>query len=239
MSTQKQDLFFKNKKKEKICKLLLQKKKIGDRFIIVDEFLSTEKRKEIQELDWIGDPVQFLDDNQLSQELDKLLEKELGGATLIIFPGSGAQYPRKKLKIDGLPNQTVFAKRLWIPGKNPVCLAGDIKIQGFLNLQVKKIIVVDDVISSGGTISALHKRNSWRFPLATWVAATWVSQTLPKGLKGFRILSACQVVKSSGLKSAINSLSTLRADKDLSLNYALRHLRSVESQERFINLLEH
>jgi len=217
----------------------LHKKKIGDRFIIVDEFLSTEKRKEIQELDWIGDPVQFLDDNQLSQELDKLLEKELDNAgTLIVFPGSGAQYPRKKLKTDGIPNQTVFAKRLWIPGKNPICLAGDIQFQGYLNLETKKIVVIDDVISSGGTISALHKRNSWRFPLATWVAATWVSQVLPKDLKGFeRILSACQVVKGSGLKSAINSLSTLRANKDLRSNYALRHLSS-ESQEKFINFLD-
>lgn len=218
------------------------KKLVGERFLLVDEPLSVEKRQQIQGLEWVdGQPIQFIEDVELSRELDVILGNELNGMknTLLVFPGNGACYPRQQLaSIAGFPSCEVYAERRWVPGTDPIISAGVILPELFISTDVKKIIVVDDVISSGGTMLALHRVNAWKFPAAEWVAVAWVTQKLrsrpASGLRGFaRTLRGCEVRKENGLKAAVNSLSTLRAKSELAQSYASRHL-AVGSQKEFL-----
>ncbi len=217
-------------------------KMVGERFILIDEVLTYEKREQLEEIQTIdGQGFGFLEDIKLSRKLDYLLEDELRcdtKDTLIVFLGNGAQYPRRQLKsLDELMSCDVPAKRVWIPRVDPVCFAGEILPEKYFPLGIKKIVVIDDVISSGKTMLALHRANAWRIPGAQWVAATWVLQPLKK-LSGFtRILSACEVGKVSGLKSAVNSLSTLVANSEMATNYAERHIKK-GYRERFLDILQ-
>lgn len=214
--------------------------KVGERFLIVDVPLAPSAQAELARLAPIdGQPLQFLEAEELSASLDTLLVEEIDEHTVLVFPGEGAQYPARMLRsIASVPATAVAAGRTWVPSSDPVCSAGLILPERFLCLNVRKLVVIDDVISSGGTMEALHRVNSWRFPAAEWIATAWVTQPLRRNRpKGFaRVLSACTVRKKSGLKAAVNSLSTLRYESAIAESYAQRHF-AVRDRERFLQLI--
>jgi hypothetical protein len=166
---------------------------VTDRVIICDEPLSRSSRGKIHNLQTLdGSGFTLLNDFRLGETLEVLLREALQGAVnaLIVFPGDGALYARRRSWI--LTRFTcveVPAGRLWTPGSEPVAFAGTILPEKFLHLVPELIIVVDDVISSGATMLALHRRNAWRFPKARWLAATWILQKprskAPSGLSGY------------------------------------------------------
>jgi hypothetical protein len=221
---------------------------VANRVIICDEPFAQSKRGKLHNLKTVdGKGFTLLNDRSLSESLEEMLCEALAGIcvenTLIVFPGDGAQHPRKHSRILREFTQVeVPAGRLWSPGSRPIACTGAILPDRFLDLNCKLIVVVDDVISSGATMQALHRGNAWRFPRARWLAATWVSQhsraCCRSGLKGYDIvLSVCVVSKFDGNRAAINSLSTLRAEPELAQAYARRHLTE-EHREKFLQCLE-
>ena len=202
------------------------------RIVLVDVPLDVCRRKQMENLKTSnGEGLFFLDTKQLSEDLEKFLEKiiEKEKNVLFVFPGNGSNYPKSVSKICKESVGTgVYAKRIWVPGSDPIAIAGTIMPEFFLNLTVQAIIVVDDVISSGQTMYKLYRNNAWRFPRAKWVAATWISQVpqmrAPSGINGYdRTVIACVIEGPGGKKVPINSLSTLREQPDIAENYARRH----------------
>lgn len=219
---------------------------VHNRVIIVDEPLPRDRRGKLHNLRTPdGEGFVLLNDFELSERLEVLLGNALQGTenTLIVFPGRGARYPRRHSELlTRFPCVEVDAGRFWIPGSEPVAYADTILPYHFLNFRLERIVVVDDVICSGATMRALHNRNAWRFPLARWVAAAWVVQRprsgKPSGLSGYEaVLGGCIVSKPDGGRSAVNSLSTLRADREVIHSYAERHLVE-EDREKFMRCLQ-
>lgn len=184
-----------------------------------------------------GKKLAFLGANELADALEyflwEVIQKE--DEILFVFPGNGANYPRAFSGVCGHIGQicncvgqvSVFAKRLWTPGSDPVAMAGQITPEIFLNLGVKTVVVVDDVISSGKTMGKLYQNNNWRFPRAKWIGVSWISQqfskSLASNLRGYsRIVTAC-MIWGNGKKAPINSLSTLLDQPDIAKSFAERY----------------
>ena len=182
----------------------------------------------------------FVETDKLSKALTEMIKKEVLFCqndncrnTLLVFPGNGACFVK-----DSLPNEivekfsqtSVFAKRGWYDTKNPLVVVGEIMPQHLLMLDVEKILVIDDVISSGSTMRKLYNRNHYKFPRADWFAATWLMQyprtKTPSGIKGFRkIITMILVEGKQGQRVPINSLSTLLQDSEIAENYAVAHFK--------------
>ena len=205
------------------------------RIILVDEPLSPDKRLELQKLETIdGEELLFLEDSRLAIILEEILKGivENKSNTLLVFPGNGSNYPRQLSRVcQEFPNTTgVYAKRSWVPGTDPVVMAGIICPNIFIITRVKTVVVVDDVISSGLTMQKLHRNNAWRFPAAKWVGIAWMAQVpqmkAKSGIKGYEyVATACVVSKTSRGKVPINSISTLRNDLEIAESYAQRHFK--------------
>ena len=92
------------------------------------------------------------------------------------------------------------------------------------------VVVVDDVISSGLTMQKVRENNAWKFTRAKWLGVSWVAQ-IPQmraksGVNGYeRVATACVVGKTNGARVPINSISTLRQDREIATSYAERHFR--------------
>lgn len=202
------------------------------RIILVDEPLSREIRAALKDLKTTDNQeLLFLDGELLTATLEKLLEEvvEIEKDILFVFPGNGANYPRKLLQVQhGFAQASVHAKRFWEPGCDPIVTVGTIIPERFLITDVATVLVVDDVISSGLTLSKIYQNNSWRFSRAKWLGAAWVSQ-IPQvkalsGVSGYeRIMAGCAIGKTNGGRVPINSLSTLRVQPDIAESYAQRH----------------
>lgn len=221
-------------------KLTSSKEIITDgRIILVDEPLSIQRRLDLEKLTTIDKKeLIFLEDNLLSVDLEKILKKivENKRNILFVFPGNGSNYPRKLSQIytDYL-YVGVKAKRIWQPGTDPVVFVDIIMPEMFLITDVKTIIVVDDVISSGLTLRKLYQKNSWRFTQAKWIGTSWLCQNLQNGIKGYEYLeTACIVKKTSSGKVPINSLSTLRNNLEIATSYARRHFKEPELFLKFL-----
>lgn len=147
--------------------------------------------------------------------------------TLLIFPGNGSNLVKKQIE-KTLPSwlsvwpykSYVPAKRFWEPGQYPQAIVGNIGSSVYVGL--KRVIVIDDVISSGETCSKVYKHNYIYTPGAKWLAACWVAQKSAK-LKSFSPLMAIETVGTEGTKAPINSLSTLIADKNICRIYSERN----------------
>lgn len=215
------------------------------RIILVDEILEPEAKRELEKLETIdGQELLFLKDQELAISLEKTLKDivETEPSTLLVFPGNGSNYPRKLSRVcQEFPSTTsVEAKRFWVPGEDPAVIAGIILPNIFVITNVKTIVVVDDVISSGLTMRKLLQGNGWRFPAAKWIGVVWISQTpsmkAKSGVNGYeRIVTGCVVSKKSGGgKVAINSLSTFRQNSEIAECYARRHFKE---PCRFLHLI--
>lgn len=219
------------------------------RIILLDELLEREVRDKLERLETSDDhELLFLEDSQLAADTEEILKEiqsemvRLGRVTLFVFPGNGSNYPRKLSRIcqesDGA---SVYAKRFWQPGTDPVVTVGAILPDILLITNVETVVVVDDVISSGLTMQKVQERNGWRFTRARWVGVSWVAQTpqarasVKSGVIGYeQVATACVIRKTNGARVPINSISTLRQDFEIAANYAKRHFRKPDEFLRLI-----
>ncbi len=209
------------------------------RVILIDEPLTKEIQCELQQLQTKdGQELVFLEDRILAKHLEVSLEKisKENNNVLFVFPGNGSNYPRKTSQVwRKYLHTSVHAKRFWSPGMDPISIANEIMPEKFLVTDIKTIVVVDDVISSGKTMRALYKKNSWKFTQAEWIATSWLSQSLDFGIKGYQqIHTACVVKKTIQGKVPINSLSTLRKNEEIINIYSQRHF---QKPKKFMDLI--
>ncbi len=214
------------------------------RIILADEVISATVRDAIQGLKTTnGQELRFLEGEQLAVGLEKKLEDvtQKEEDILFVFPGNGANYPRKLSQIcqEYGASTSVMAKRICEPGVDPVVTVDVILPEMFLVTTVKTIVVVDDVISSGLTMQKLYHKNAWRFPQAKWLGVAWVTQ-IPQsksksGVNGYSSVYASYLVgKTNGQRAPINSISTLRKDPEIARSYANKHFTDPDS---FLHLI--
>lgn len=204
------------------------------RIILLDEPLTQQVQEELKSLETSdGHEMLFLEDSQLAAETEEILSEIIRQdcKTLLVFPGNGSNYPCKLSRIcQELCGASVYAKRLWQPGSDPIVMAGAILPDIFLITNVETVVVVDDVISSGLTMRKVRENNAWRFTRAKWVGVSWVAQ-IPQmraksGVNGYeRVATACVVGKTNGARVPVNSISTLRQNREIATSYAKRHFR--------------
>lgn len=201
------------------------------RVLLLDEAFSEKLYTNLKRLETVdGQETILLTDSELAINLEEILEK-IYLETLLVFPGNGSNYPRRKSQIcKEYPGTTsVYAKRFWQPGSDPEVTTGLILPDMYLVLGVKNIVVVDDVVSSGLTMRNIYQKNAWRFPGTTWKACTWISQVLSSGkINGYKeVMTGILVRKTKGAqKVPINSLSTLRENSAIAESYANRHFKN-------------
>lgn len=204
------------------------------RIILLDEPLAQQIRTELKSLETTdGHELLFLEDSQLAADTEEILSEIIRQAcvTLLVFPGNGSNYPRKLSRVCQESNgASICAKRFWQPGADPIVTAGVILPNIFLITNMEMVVVLDDVISSGLTMQKVRENNAWRFTRAKWVGVSWVAQ-IPQmraksGVNGYeRVLTACVVGKTNGKRVPVNSISTLRQNREIAASYAERHFR--------------
>lgn len=152
--------------------------------------------------------------------------------TLFLYPGKSAQFIRSLKFSCNYKAENVFAKRIWIPATEPKVMVGNIYSKQFIDSQIKQIIVVDDVISSGATISLLYKRNAWKYPNAVWHTVVLLSRK--EQISHFEhVLSCYQIEDVDGRKPPINSLSTLLDNPEIISNYLKRNFINAQKLENY------
>lgn len=213
------------------------------RIILLDEPLAQQVQEELKSIETTdGHELLFLEDSQLATDTEEILSEMIRQdcKALLVFPGNGSNYPRKLSRICQESNgASVYAKRFWQPGTNPIVTAGVIPSDIFLIINMETVVVVDDVISSGLTMQKVRENNAWRFTRAKWVGVSWVAQ-IPQiraksGVNGYeRIATACVVGKTNGARVPVNSISTLRQNREIATSYAERHFRRPDA---FLHLI--
>jgi len=216
------------------------------RIILLDVETKSSFEKSLMSLDTIDKKeLIVLDAQTLSAKLSLLLDDhkiyQQPNDVLTVFPGNGSLKPKEFMRFKK-NHQTAyaFAKRYWEPGENPQVYVSEIMTDCFIDLKTTNILVIDDVISSGMTMQKLFEHNAWKFPRASWTAATWISQ-MPRqkaesGINGFSQMITAYITEGPGGKFVpINSLSTLLECPKITQNYALRHFAK---PEKFLELLE-
>ncbi len=172
-------------------------------------------------------------DSQLAEMLDLLPSDSV---PVVIYPGNGANQLNGKLSaLQGLQSLNIAAKRHWQPGQNPVC-----EVEQFTApAEATHVFIVDDVISSGGTVCAVRKQLP--VDIECW-AVSQVSQRLGKTRKK-ALRSFDQVVVGSELCGEamsyvpINSVSTLCANSELARVYVERNVPEA-NRGAFLGLLQ-
>lgn len=156
--------------------------------------------------------------------------------TVLVFPGSGANIVRQYLNPTWLAKWRGFrfyAKRFWQPGEDPQVVAERI-FPDQMVVGVKRVVVIDDVFSSGQTAKLVREKNYAWIPGADWWAVGWISQRAVS-LKGFSRSFTAEQFGTKTKKVPINSLSTLLADINIAQSYAMRNF---ERPEEFLSLLD-
>jgi hypothetical protein len=173
---------------------------------------------------------------RLNTELMAMLsELPKSAIPIVIYPGNGANQLSGKLSaLKGVASLSVHAKRYWQPGESPVCVVEEFAFPD----GVTHCLVVDDVISSGGTMQTVRKYVPNE--VECWAVAE-VSQRLSKvrhkTLCGFtRVIVGAELCNDAVSYVPINSVSTLRVDSELARVYAERNV-SPENREAFLSLL--
>ena len=84
------------------------------------------------------------------------------------------------------------------------------------------VVIVDDVVSSGTTVSKIRNRNAIWMPKARWHVAVWIKQHACR-LRGFESVYAGIEVGDNTRRVPINSLSTLINNVEVAESYARRN----------------
>ncbi len=94
--------------------------------------------------------------------------------TVLVFPGNGANLLKRYLSEDwlaGWKTESVFAKRFWEPGRDPYVIVERI-FPNQMALGIERIVLLDDVVSSGMTFRKMRKKNSPWIPNVSWSGVT-------------------------------------------------------------------
>lgn len=178
-------------------------------------------------------------------EMNQYLEQQVGvllntlpsnAVSVVIYPGNGANQLKGKLSsLQGSRSLSVEAKRHWQPGSNPVCEVGKF----IPPTDATHFLIVDDVISSGGTVCAVQQQLPDN---AECWAVSQVSQrlgkTLRKTLRRFsKIVVGAELCGEAVSYVPINSVSTLCASPQLAKVYATRNV-SESNRDTFLSLVD-
>ena len=176
--------------------------------------------------------VELLNENFLVENLKNKLQSQKFNPreTLFIYPGKSAWRIRNLGFSEEFSSVFVPAKRIWIPGENPIITVGEL-VGKMLFLGIKNVVVVDDVLSSGVTISTLFERNAWRFPEAQWHAYIPITRKIKLPNYTNIIFEVFVPTDEHGRKPPINSLSTLLEDETVLKNYLSRNFK-IEIQKQ-------
>lgn len=211
------------------------------RVLIIDRVVNKEAMEQLFSLETRGGTeINALDTHMLTRDLETLIRISgfiIPQETLFLFPGNGG----KEIRHCAMLHQEywwtgVFAKRMWNVGDDPFTIVGEALPKQTLALDIEVVFVLDDVMSSGETISKLFARNSWKFPRATWVAGSWISRG--KRVSNYQKIFSAVIVRhrhTPAKKVPINSLSTLQEDHEIATSYAERHFRKPEA---FLEILD-
>ncbi|MBP7819591.1 HAD hydrolase-like protein [Candidatus Gracilibacteria bacterium] len=183
----------------------------------------------------------FLDPKKLCSYLGQWAGWDLFDrqTTLLLFPGRGGSQVKSMLGADwlnGWPNQLpVDVKRCWEPGADPIVLGGNLDLNRVFP-QIKNVVIVDDVISSGKTALAVLEKNTVWFPDAKWWGACLVGQNSVQ-LTGFNGLFVAAEVGSRESKWPLNSLSTLICDPIVRDSYVTRNFPDRGTASSLLSIL--
>lgn len=109
------------------------------------------------------------------------------------------------------------------------------KRYNFKSIDIKKVVVFDDVISTGITLKTLFERNSMFFPKASWEAFALVSRL--EKVKNYALVSTPCLVENKF--TPINTFSKLVEDKALASKYISKHLLDQKTQRAAKKTLNH
>jgi len=157
--------------------------------------------------------------------------------TRIVFPGNGANEVRRRLGERWLSQwniDTVAATRFWWPGVTPSAVVGQLMPIGAFDFETTDVVIVDDVVSSGTTISKIRDRNSIWMPNARWHVVTWIKQRACR-LRMFKSSFFGTEVGEKTYRVPINSLSTLLNNAEVAESYARRNFPNPAA---FLTVLE-
>ncbi len=163
---------------------------------------------------------------------------------LCVFPGRSAAKIRENAEWSDCYESSVFdcesflslhVERWFLVCDKVVVTAGELFPERPVCLNIRNIIVIDDVISTGATIREVCNRNRYKFPRAEWYAAACVSRV--EKIAGYKeVFTPLLVpVDKYGLKVPINSLSTLLEDEPIARHYGEKHCAKPEI---FLRVLE-
>lgn len=150
----------------------------------------------------------------LYDEIKSCLDNE----TLFIFPGKGAEDFRSRIEILDVNFAlalNVPAKRFWRPGSKPRV---EITWPDIISFRyIKRVIVCDDVISSGETILSLKETAPDFLQSLPWRLYTWILKNSSKRRlnKEFESCFAVYVAKRLSGRLFIISISTLIKKKEI------------------------
>ena len=145
--------------------------------------------------------------------------------TRIVFPGNGANEVRRRLDEMWLSQwhiDTVAATRFWWPGITPSAIVGELLPIGAFDLETTDVVIVDDVVSSGSTVSKIRERNAIWMPNARWHVIAWIRQCACR-LRGFESSFFGAEVGEKTYRVPINSLSTFLNNAEVAESYARRN----------------
>ncbi len=148
--------------------------------------------------------------------------------TLLVFPGKGAMLVHDYMDKEWISKwrtARVYAKREWDPIEDWFYVWTG-RVYDHMRLDVKDVVVIDDVVSSGTTARRLFRKNGPWFPGAQWHMLTWVAQRSTAKLRNYCSYDAARWCGTEKTKASINSLSTLRDDLGVALSFSMRNLRN-------------
>jgi hypothetical protein len=179
----------------------------------------------------MGGSYNVYDARELTKSLIELLgSAEDGPSTAILFVGRSGEIVRQYLRATSYENGVrVHATTVDRSGSIPVVTTSALSWHSLIDLNIRKVIVFDDVVSSGKTLELLAERNAWRFPRATWYAAVWI--TRKEKLKGYKcVFASLQASHPKGKRVPINSLSTLIAEPAIAEVLVENHFPAKEAE---------
>ncbi len=152
--------------------------------------------------------------------------------TVVVFPGNGARDVRARLGQEWLAGwqvMEVWAKRFWWPGSFPVSVVGPLPLASIFDFRTTDVVIIDDVISSGGTVNHIRAQNMiCMTKVQGWHAVTWVKQRACR-LPGFASVFAGVEVGEATRRAPVNSLSTLIEEVEIAESYARRNFSNPEA----------
>lgn len=208
--------------------------------LILDVGKYQESNEEVRIINFEEKELVLVTAGRLANDLDKMVRKEIEGRTLFVFPGNGGLLAQNLSTVwHGYYCAKAHAKRFWTPGSDPICTVGEIMTHKMILPEIELVVVIDDVISSGKTMTLLQERNNWKFPRAHWFGCAWLIQRpvskYPSGLKGYKkVITPFILDGPNNRKVPINSLSTLLEYREIAESYCHRHFRD---RDKFLALI--